>query len=129
MNTCEGDNMKYGIAKKLCILLKEYAKDKDNSYLEDDLIKTINEISRRDYFNLLNECLEYLEEDLLYECLEYLKEDYHFDGVADFKNYLEYLPVQIGENRCERGIARAEKMREYEYENGYDEVMRNGYDF
>ena len=109
--------MEYGIAKKLCILLKEYAKDKDNPYLEDDLIKTINEISKRDYF------------DLSYECLEYLEEDYHFDGVIDFKNYLEYLPVQIGEDRCERGIAQAEKMREYEYENGYDEVMRHGYDF
>lgn len=109
--------MKYGIAKKICILLKEYAKDKDNSYLEDDLIKTISEASKRDYF------------DLSYECLEYLEEDYHFSRIIDFKNYLEYLPVQIGENRCERGIARAEEIREYEYENGYDEVMRNGYDF
>jgi hypothetical protein len=106
--------MRYGVVKKLLILLNEYKYDKDNEYLENDLIKVINEISKYNYVELYEHSQE---------CLDQLS----FGDIRDLINYLEYLPVEIGENQAERGIAYSEAIGDYIYENGYDTFMQGGF--
>ena len=106
--------MRYCATKKLLILLKEYEKDKDNGYLEKELISTIHEIGKYDYIDLY---------EYSHECLEEL----HFNDIKDLIEYLEYLPVEIGENQAERAIARSEAFGDYIYENGYDSFMQGGF--
>ena len=119
--------MRYGLCKKLVFLLTEYYYDSENSMLEDDLCDVINKLSKRDYYALrihFDECLE---------ALQSIKPKYNEKPYSWVKNeedlikHIEYLPVEIGENQCERAIARSEALGDYIYENGYDYFMTHGY--
>ena len=106
--------MKYNPAKKLIILLEEHKKDPSNKYLEDELCKTIYELSKNEYTDLYRNSSE---------CLKTLP----FEDMDALISYLEYLPVQIGENQAERAIANAEAFHDYIYENEYDSYMTEGW--
>lgn len=122
--------MNYGLCKKLTFLLYEYHYTNGNVKLEKDLCEVIHQLEKRDWHDLkrnYDECINSLQN---------IPPEYSFEKpynwvncVDDLIEYLEYLPISIAEDQAERQIARSEAFGDYIYENGYDEVMRNGFSF
>ena len=130
INLNVGEKMEYGIVKKLTFLLVEYAyidQYKGNiGELEEDITKLISELAQRHYHELYRQFSE-MKTVLQNVETEYGKPYAWIEDVEGFIEHLEYLPVEFGENQCERGIARSEAFGDYVYENGYDDFMIGGF--
>lgn len=115
------------LMRKITFLLYEYYYDKNNGKLEKDLCNVIHELEKRNW----NPVKCDFEKSI--KILQGIKPKYNLKPYAwiksanDFIGYLEYLPVEIGENQAERAIAYSEALGDYIYENGYDTFMQEGF--
>lgn len=130
INLNVGEKMEYGVIKKLTFLLIELAyidQYNDNiGELEKDITELISELAQRDYYELHRQFPQ-MKKVLRNVETEYGKPYAWIEDVQGFIEHLEYLPVEFGENQCERGIARSEALGDYIYENGYDDFMIGGF--
>ena len=120
--------MNYGLCKKLTFLLAEFYY-KSDIMLEKDLCQVINELENQDWYDLrmnFDDCMTVLQN----LPSKFKRKPYGWvNDVENFIEYLEYLPVEIAEEQAERQIACSEALGDFIYENGYDEVIKNGFGF
>lgn len=120
--------MEYGLTKKMVFLLYEYHFNANND-VEEDLCRVINQLEAQDWYDLRyhhKECIQALHNISTKHDMQ------SYNWIQDCNHlieYLKYLPIHIAEEQGERAIARSEALGDYIYENGYDEVIKNGFIF
>lgn len=127
--------MKYGLTKKLTfLLLEQYNTREDNTELENDIMKVVDELEENEFYDLrvnFEECISTLKSKII---VRYEFEPKPFEDINTFQEFKKWLvdySCHLSEEQClremEAGICRAEKFREDYCENGFDFMTMGGF--